>query len=109
MAATRCLKRAPSREAIDHIWSHGPTRSVAACDTRALQTQQVVLLNQKIYFSANCNRRMSKAGPRTNPAAVTMSQICPKFGAGFGLLPPQFMFGLASAGWFGMLNVSKRS
>jgi hypothetical protein len=71
--------------------------------------QRCVDPDQKMYFRANCNWRMSKAVPRTKPAAVTMSRICPKFGAGFGLLPPQFIFGLASAGWFGMLNVSKRS
>ena len=56
------------------------------------------------------NRRMSNAVPRMKPAAPEMSRICPKFGLdGFAVLPPQFMFGIPSAGWFGMLNASKRS
>jgi hypothetical protein len=42
---------------------------------------------------------MSKAVPCWNPAPPEKSRICPKFGLdGVGLLPPQFMFGLPSAG-----------
>ena len=73
-------------------------------------TPPVVRPGQKMYFSANCTWRMSKAVPRWKPAPPEKSRICPKFGLdGVGLFPPQFMFGLPSAGWLRMLNPSTRN